>query len=145
MRPARLEPLPEVPHERRVQSELFELGARSGRRPSAREAAHGRNPLEGRQFHLRPVDQLARHVFVEQATEESISSRAGSFSRSRQAEGEFDDTVVEQRRPHLEAHRHRSPIDLRQDVLRKIRDQIEQHVLDRSLCQTGRSRRRASA
>ncbi len=53
--------------------------------------------------------------------------RPRTLSDARKSPREFDHAMVEQRDPSLQGHRHARAIDLREDVVRQVRDEIAEH------------------
>ena len=100
-------------------------------------------PLSDRQreAHLRPLDQMLRHVAVKHLTQQPFALAATHQETRRQPPGEFHDAMVEQRHPHFERDRHARAIDLGENVVGKIGGGVEiLHAVER----IGRAWRRCS-
>ena len=77
--------------------------------------------------HLRAVDQLPRHMSVEDLPEQMLRSSSVHFVLHRQAGGELHDPVVEQRHPRFQRVRHRRAVYFRQDVVHQVRLDVGGH------------------
>ena len=69
-------------------------------------------------------EERRRQVFLGDGAEHPLAPAAGDLEPARQAPGEGDHLVVEERYPHLEADRHGSAVHLGQDVVGQIVDGV---------------------
>ena len=68
---------------------------------------------------LSPQDGL-RQLVAHESLQQELLLRTSNFERCRQGGGEFDDTVIQERRPQLDGVGHAHAVRLNQDVVWQI-------------------------
>src|SRR5438270_6282133 len=83
--------------------------------------------------HLRPFDEFAGDVSVEQLAKDPFTLAVAYLEVQRQPPGELDHAPVEIWHTRFERNRHRRAIDLCKDVVGKVAEHVESHhPLDRA-------------